>query len=68
VRAVEKDDRKKVLALLARGVPADDHNRYGHTALMSAAFKGDLALCKKLIEVGADVNRTDYREPKLRPS
>ncbi len=41
------------------GLPVNDTNQVGQTALMLAARTGDLALCQCLIELGADVAPVD---------
>jgi hypothetical protein len=43
-------------ALLKRGAAVDATDRYGYTALMSAASRGDVVLVRRLIEAGASVN------------
>lgn len=55
-RAAENDDLAVELFIRA-GMSPDAPNRRGNTALMVASGNGHVALVKRLVEKGADVNR-----------
>lgn len=57
--AARAGDLTRVEALLAAGVPVDAPARYGQTPLYFAAEKGHLAVARRLIERGANVNAQD---------
>ncbi|HWN45401.1 MAG TPA: PQQ-binding-like beta-propeller repeat protein [Thermoanaerobaculia bacterium] len=57
--AARAGDLVQVDALLAAGVPVDAPARYGQTPLYFAAEKGHLAVAKRLVERGANVNAKD---------
>lgn len=58
VRAIRMDSDSVVEALLnADGIEIDVASEYGETALMLAAFKGNMPLVEKLLAEGASVNR-----------
>lgn len=57
--AARAGDLKQVDALLAAGAPVDAPARYGQTPLYFAAEKGHLAVVKRLVERGANVNVED---------
>jgi outer membrane protein assembly factor BamB len=57
--AARAGDLAKVDALLAAGAPVDAPARYGQTPLYFAAEKGHLAVAKRLVERGANVNAQD---------
>jgi len=55
------NDTKLMKKLLKRGVPADQKNNYGHTALMSAVEKDNFEAAKLLMKHGADPHtKTKY--------
>jgi outer membrane protein assembly factor BamB len=58
-RAAGAGDLAQVDALLASGVPVDAPARYGQTPLYFAAEKGHLAVARRLVERGANVNVRD---------
>lgn len=58
-RAAGAGDLARVDALLAAGVPVDAPARYGQTPLYFAAENGHLAVAKRLVERGANVNVQD---------
>ncbi|GMH75100.1 hypothetical protein TrRE_jg8060, partial [Triparma retinervis] len=53
-----KDNPNRVLVLVENGVDVNVLNESGATALMVAAEAGSLEVVKKLIELGADLERT----------
>ena len=58
VRAIRMDSKSVLKVLLAaKGINIDQASDFGETALMLAAYKGDMALVKTLLERGASVNR-----------
>ncbi|HEX5718057.1 MAG TPA: ankyrin repeat domain-containing protein, partial [Thermoanaerobaculia bacterium] len=57
--AARAGDLARVDALLAAGAPVDAPARYGQTPLYFAAEKGHLAVAKRLVERGANVNAKD---------
>lgn len=57
--AARAGDLTKVDALLAAGAPVDAPARYGQTALYFAAEQGHLAVARRLVERGANVNVED---------
>lgn len=58
VRAIRMDSPRVVRALLqSPGLDIDTASEYGETALMLAAFKGNMALVQELLDNGAAVNR-----------
>lgn len=58
VRAIRMDSYTVVDALLsAKGIEVDTASEYGETALMLAAFKGNMELVQRLLAEGASVNR-----------
>jgi outer membrane protein assembly factor BamB len=57
--AARAGDLARVDALLAAGAPVDAPARYGQTPLYFAAEKGHLAVAKRLVERGANVNAAD---------
>jgi len=59
--AVTNESYKAANALLNwPKIEAETRNDKDESALMLAAFAGELDLCKKLIEKGADVNKTGW--------
>lgn len=58
-KAAGAGDLARVDALLASGVPVDAPARYGQTPLYFAAENGHLAVARRLVERGADVNVQD---------
>lgn len=58
VTLAARGDRDGVAAALARGVAADESDRWGVTALMHAAARGDLAMIELLLAQGADPRHT----------
>jgi len=54
--AAEADDRATALAQLREGIDVDARGPDGSTALLWAAYHGDLDLVERLIDAGADVN------------
>ena len=52
-------DPKMVQLLLSKGADPTDSDGFGCTALMRAAFAGDLESCRALIEAGADPRAVD---------
>jgi hypothetical protein len=48
-----------VRALLASGVPVDEPNRAGGTALLEASRAGEVEMSKLLLDAGADIGRAD---------
>lgn len=59
VWAAESDLSEAVRALLAHGADINAADDEGCSALMSAAFDGNVDVSKTLIDAGADVNRSD---------
>ncbi len=60
VRAIRMDNKDVIEVLLkAKGLQVDTASQYGESALMLAAFKGNMQLVEKLLEMGADINRVD---------
>lgn len=58
VRAIRMDASTVVDALLeSKGIEVDMASEYGETALMLAAFKGNMELVQRLLAEGASVNR-----------
>ena len=57
--AARAGDLARIEALLAAGAPVDAPARYGQTPLYFAAEKGHLAVAKRLVERGANVNVQD---------
>ncbi|HEX9990707.1 MAG TPA: PQQ-binding-like beta-propeller repeat protein [Chloroflexia bacterium] len=57
--AARAGDLARIEALLAAGVPVDAPARYGQTPLYFAAEKGHLAVARRLVERGANVNAKD---------
>ena len=58
VRAIRMDSMSVVEALLANpGLDVDTASESGETALMLAAFKGNMELVQKLLDKGASINR-----------
>lgn len=57
--AARAGDLAKVDALLAAGAPVDAPAKYGQTPLYFAAEKGHLAVVRRLVERGANVNAKD---------
>jgi outer membrane protein assembly factor BamB len=57
--AARAGDLTRIEALLAAGTPIDAPARYGQTPLYFAAEKGHLAVVKRLVERGANVNAED---------
>ncbi len=57
--AARAGDLARVDALLAAGAPVNAPARYGQTPLYYAAEKGHLAVAKRLVERGANVNAAD---------
>lgn len=57
--AARAGDLARIEALLASGVPVDAPARYGQTPLYFAAEKGHLAVARRLVERGANVNAKD---------
>lgn len=57
--AAARDDPAAIRALLARGVPLDDRDARGRTALLVATHGNRIAAARVLIEAGADVNAKD---------
>lgn len=58
VRAIRLDSPAVVDVLLnAKGIEVDTASEYGETALMLAAFKGNMELVQRLLAEGASVNR-----------
>lgn len=58
VRAIRMDATNVVDTLLnAKGIEVDTASEYGETALMLAAFKGNMDLVQRLLKDGASVNR-----------
>jgi len=57
--AARAGDLTRVEALLAAGAPIDAPARYGQTPLYFAAEKGHLAVVRRLVERGANVNARD---------
>lgn len=58
VRAIRMDSERVVRVLLdAPGIDIDTASEYGETALMLAAFKGNITLTNELLSRGATVNR-----------
>lgn len=58
-KAAGAGDLARVDALLAAGVPVDAPGRYGQTPLYFAAENGHLAVARRLVERGANVNVRD---------
>ena len=58
VRAIRVDSKSVLKVLLdAKGINIDQASDFGETALMLAAFKGDMKLVNTLLERGASINR-----------
>lgn len=58
VRAIRMDSDRVVRVLLdSPGIDIDTASEYGETALMLAAFKGNITLLNELLAKGASVNR-----------
>ncbi|MDO4937037.1 MAG: ankyrin repeat domain-containing protein [Sutterellaceae bacterium] len=58
VRAIRMDSERVIRVLLdAPGLDIDTASEYGETALMLAAFKGNITLLNELLAKGATVNR-----------
>lgn len=58
VRAIRMDSDRVIRVLLdAPGLDVDTASEYGETALMLAAFKGNITLLNELLAKGATVNR-----------
>ncbi|WP_313950397.1 ankyrin repeat domain-containing protein [Accumulibacter sp.] len=56
MQAVQRDNADLLGQLLQRRARLNTRNRNSETALSLAAFKGDLAIVRRLVEAGADVN------------
>jgi ankyrin repeat protein len=54
--AIEKNDVKKLRALLAAGFSPDERDKDGTTPLMKAAMFSQLDGFRALLDAGADVN------------
>jgi ankyrin repeat protein len=59
IGAIEAEDLPAVLHLLASGTNPDEHDSYGWTALMWAAYQGNEDICKVLVAHSAHVNLQD---------
>ena len=59
--AVWSDRTNAAKALLAAGADANQDNTDGHTVLMLAVSRGNLAIVKALVAAGADVNAKEER-------
>jgi ankyrin repeat protein len=59
VEAARKGDVARVEALLAKGVPVDEHCDH-KSALREAAAEGHVALVRRLLAAGADVNAVSW--------
>lgn len=59
ITAVKNNDEKTVKLLASSGYPINETDAHGGTALMWAALKGLLPICKILITAGANVNIID---------
>ena len=57
--AVKKKDFKKVEELIGQGADIEGKGKGGATALMMAAYQGNLDAVNRLIELGADFNAED---------
>eukprot|EP00041_Stephanoeca_diplocostata_P020022 m.439295 g.439295 ORF g.439295 m.439295 type:complete len:653 (+) comp21449_c0_seq2:110-2068(+) len=64
VRAAVAKDHVQMTRLLESGVPATGRHPFGWTALHVAAMNGDQAMCKLLLEAGADPNVLDTYDPR----
>jgi len=61
ILSVRKKSWKVFAALLsARGIDLNARSRNGDTALMIAAFNGDVAAANRLIDKGAEINRPGW--------
>ena len=59
---VPGQDTSEELEMIARSdekVDVNCFNKYGHTALSTAAFVGSMKFCKILVELGAEVGKRD---------
>jgi ankyrin repeat protein len=56
---VPNPDPVEVRALLERGADPNARLDYGHTVLIAAAIRSDLALVRELLRRGADLHATD---------
>ncbi|XP_043276434.1 ankyrin repeat domain-containing protein 39-like isoform X2 [Venturia canescens] len=54
--AAQNNDCERVEKLLAKGISANAQDGAGYTALHYASRAGNLEICKKLVQYGADVN------------
>lgn len=61
MEAVEIGNLQAAQSAIARGAKVNHTNLIGSTPLHAAAWRGDLAMAKLLIEEGAQVNITDTR-------
>ncbi|WP_337173298.1 ankyrin repeat domain-containing protein [Paludisphaera sp.] len=59
--AVGRGDVDAVRELIDRGVPVGSRDRYGPSALGTAAARGDVAMVRLLLDRGADPNQPDAR-------
>lgn len=58
--AIQNESADMAGLLLRRKAQVDARNKYGETALMLAAAKGDLELAKLLLDHGAKINLTGW--------
>ena len=61
ILAVWLEHYKLVDLLVEAGAELDKKDSNGYTALMRAAFIGDLGICKKLVSAGADIEMRNQR-------